>query len=116
MVTRAVLSRRGQQEFGLPVTSSWRTANYAYPRGAGKDRGQRPSYPITPTHVKAARSFAAKSTTAGSLAGVDRALRLRYGSVKNALAAADRSGGGASRRASAARRGGTTRRATPRRG
>ncbi len=106
-VTRATLSRRGMSEYGLPVTGSWSNANYAYPRGAGGDRGKRPSYPINPSHVRAARAFAARKDTAGSLSTVDRALRLRYGSVRNALAAAASSGGGG---------GGTSRRATPGRG
>jgi hypothetical protein len=113
-VPRAELSRRGMREFGLPVTSTWKHANYAYPRGAGGDRGKRPSYPINPSHVRAARSYAARKDTAGSLSTVDRALRLRYGSVRAALAAASSGGGGGSARRgrSGPRRGGIV----PRRG
>lgn len=105
--SRATRSARGRREFGLGLASSWKRANYAYPNGAGKDRGKRPSYPINPARVRAARSFAARRDTAGSLAGVDRALRRRYGSVANALAAARRA-------ESSRRRGGSTtrRRAT----
>jgi hypothetical protein len=79
---RALRSARGRREFGLGLASSWRRANYAYPNGAGKDRGKRPSYPIVPlSRARAARTYAARRNTAGSLAGVDRAIRARYGSV-----------------------------------
>lgn len=91
------------REYGLPYSKSWSRANYAYPRGAGKDRGKRPSYPIVPkARARAARTYAARRDTAGSLAGVDRAIRARYGSV-NAIYAgrSGRSGG-----RSASRRGG----------
>jgi len=121
--SRATLSARGRREFGLGVTRSWRRANYAYPRGVGPDRGKRPSYPIDPRHVTAARARAAQRNTAGTKAGVDRALRLRYGSVAKAKAAARRATGGRGaaasgrrastpRRASASLRRGTARRAS----
>lgn len=78
-------SRRGfsTREYGLPVARTWRTANYAYPRGAGADRGRRPSYPIVPrARARAARTYAARRDTAGSLSRVDYAIRQRYGSVR----------------------------------
>lgn len=69
-------------EYKLPVAKSWKTANYAYAHGAGKDRGKRPSYPIVPkSRARAARTYAARSNTAGTLAHVDAAIRKRYGSV-----------------------------------
>jgi hypothetical protein len=72
------------REYGLPVSRTWKNANYAYPRGAGKDRGKRASYPIVPkARARAARSYAARKTTAGSLTTVDRAIRARYGSVRS---------------------------------
>ena len=77
--------------YGKPVTASWRTANYAYPRGAGKDRGKRPSYPIDPRHVRAALARSSQRNTASSRRAIEGALRKRYGSVANALAAARRS-------------------------
>jgi hypothetical protein len=89
--------------YGKPVTSSWRTANYAYPRGAGKDRGKRPSYPIDPRHVRAALARSSQRGTASSRRAIEGALRKRYGSVSNALAAARRS---------AAHRSGSARRST----
>jgi hypothetical protein len=92
--------------YGKPVTASWRTANYAYPRGAGKDRGKRPSYPIDPRHVRAALARASQRNTASSRRAIEGALRKRYGSVSNALAAARRS---------SARRSGSTRSTTARR-
>jgi hypothetical protein len=68
-------------EYHLRVTNSWRGANYAYPRGAGGDRGKRPSYPIRPIRrARAARTFAARSGTAGTLSHVDNAIRHVYGS------------------------------------
>jgi hypothetical protein len=71
------------REYGLPVTRSWKSANYAYPRGAGKDRGKRPSYPInTKSRARSARSYAARTNTAGSLRHVDHAIRSKYGSVR----------------------------------
>jgi hypothetical protein len=90
---RARRSARGRGEFGLGIASTWRRANYAYPGGVGRDRGKRPSYPIDPRHVVAARQRAAQRGTAGTRAGVDRALRRRYGSVPRALAAARRARG-----------------------
>ena len=97
--SRATRSARGRREFGLGIASTWARANYAYPRGVGKDRGKRPSYPINPRRVAAARSYAARRDTAGSLSGVDRALRARYGSVAKAMAAHRRAvGAGRGRR------------------
>ena len=70
------------REYGLPISRTWKGANYAYPRGAGKDRGKRASYPIVPkSRARAARSFAGRKNTAGSVRTVDRAIRARYGSV-----------------------------------
>lgn len=70
------------REYGLRVTKTWSGANYAYPKGAGADRGKRPSYPIRPkSRARAARTYAARSNTAGSLRHVDRAIRHVYGSV-----------------------------------
>lgn len=78
-MARRKLSTR---EYGLPISRTWKRANYAYPRGAGKDRGKRPSYPIVPKRrARAARTYAARTNTAGSLGHVDRAIRKRYGSV-----------------------------------
>jgi hypothetical protein len=71
------------REYGLPISKTWKRANYAYPRGAGADRGKRPSYPIVPKRrARAARTYASRRDTAGSLSTVDRAIRLRYGSVR----------------------------------
>lgn len=69
-------------EYHMPVSRTWRGANYAYPRGIGADRGKRPSYPIVPMRrARAARTYAARHDTAGSLRHVDNAIRHRYGSV-----------------------------------
>jgi hypothetical protein len=74
---------RHTSEYGLRVTSGWRGANYAYPRGAGADRGKRPSYPLRPkARARAARTYAARTDTAGSLSHVDNAIRHIYGSVR----------------------------------
>jgi hypothetical protein len=73
---------RHTSEYHLRVTSGWRGANYAYPRGAGADRGKRPSYPLRPkSRARAARTYAARRDTAGSLSHVDNAIRHIYGSV-----------------------------------
>jgi hypothetical protein len=101
--------------YGKPVTSSWRTANYAYPRGAGKDRGKRPSYPIDPRHVRAALARSSQRGTASSRRAIEGALRKRYGSVSNALAAARRSSAHRSARSTTARRSTTTRASSARR-
>jgi hypothetical protein len=78
--SRRKLSTR---EYGLPISRTWKNANYAYPRGAGKDRGKRPSYPIVPKgRARAARTYASRRGTAGSLRTVDNAIRHRYGSVR----------------------------------
>jgi hypothetical protein len=75
-------SRISTREYRLPISRSWRSANYAYPRGAGKDRGKRASYPIVPmARARAARTYAARRSTAGTLRHVDYAIRQRYGSV-----------------------------------
>jgi hypothetical protein len=77
-----VSRRYSTREYGLPYSRSWSRANYAYPRGAGADRGKRPSYPIVPkARARSARSRSAQANTAGSLRHVDRAIRQRYGSV-----------------------------------
>jgi hypothetical protein len=82
------------REYGLPVSRTWKRANYAYPRGAGADRSKRPSYPIRPKRrARAARTYAARRDTAGTLAHVDNAIRHVYGSV-----GAIYRGGGRSRR------------------
>ena len=110
--SRATLSARGRAMYGLGVTKSWRTANYAFPRGAGPDRGKRPSYPIDPRHVRAALARASQRKTSSSRAAIETRLRKRYGSVANALAAARRASPSRTRSASS-----TTRRraASPRR-
>lgn len=70
------------REYGMATTASWKTARYAYPRGVGADRGKRPSYPIYPkARARAARTYAARSNTAGTLRHVDHAIRQRYGSI-----------------------------------
>jgi hypothetical protein len=89
--TRAQLSARGRKMYGLPVASTWKRANYAYPRGTGADRGKRPSYPIDPRHVRAALARASQRNTASSRPAIEARLRKRYGSVPAALAAARRS-------------------------
>lgn len=84
MATRRGSARRGisTSEYGLPISKTWKNANYAYPRGIGGDRGKRASYPIVPmSRARAARTYAARSDTAGSLGHVDNAIRKRYGSV-----------------------------------
>jgi hypothetical protein len=106
--SRATLSARGRRMYGKPITGSWKTANYAYPRGAGADRGKRPSYPIDPRHVRAALSRASQRNTASSRPAIERALRKRYGSVANALAAARRATP-APHRAASSRRGSSVR-------
>jgi hypothetical protein len=81
---RRTPKRLSTREYGLPISKTWRGANYAYPRGAGKDRGKRPSYPIRPkSRARAARTYAARRSTAGTLAHVDNAIRHVYGSVAN---------------------------------
>lgn len=70
------------REYGLAVSRTWRGANYAYPRGAGADRGKRPSYPIRPkARARSARVYASRRNTAGTLGHVDNAIRHVYGSV-----------------------------------
>jgi hypothetical protein len=83
MATRRRKKKISTREYGLPISRTWKGANYAYPRGAGKDRGKRASYPIVPkSRARAARSYAARKNTAGSVRTVDRAIRARYGSVR----------------------------------
>jgi hypothetical protein len=80
---RATRRRISTREYRLPIQASAKNANYAYPRGAGADRGNRASYPIVPkARARAARTFAARKDTAGSLSHVDRVIRGRYGSVR----------------------------------
>lgn len=114
VATRAELSRRGRAMYGLPVTPTWRTANYAHPRGVGADRGVRPSYPIDPRHVRAALSRSAQRNTASSPAAIRSALRRRYGSVDAALAAARRAQPSRSTASRSTTRRSTTRRSTAR--
>lgn len=101
--------------YGLGVTSSWKRANYAYPRGAGPDRGKRPSYPIDPRHVRSALSYAARRNTSSSTAAIKARLRKRYGSVDRALAAARRAQPSRRRGSSTTRRRATPARSTARR-
>jgi hypothetical protein len=98
---------RHTSEYHLPVTRTWRGANYAYPRGAGADRGKRPSYPIRPkSRARSARTRAAQRGTAGSLSHVDNAIRHVYGSVR-AIYTGRGAGAGTSRgRTSSSRSGG----------
>jgi hypothetical protein len=91
--------------YGLGVSKSWKRANYAYPRGAGPDRGKRPSYPIDPRHVRAALSRASQRNTASSRGAIEARLRKRYGSVANALKAARRATPSARRATTTTRRG-----------
>jgi len=88
--SRAARSAAGMRAYGLPITASWKTANYAYPGGVGAARGKRPSYPINPRRVPAALSYSARSDTAGSARRVRWAIAQRYGSVGAGLAAARR--------------------------
>ena len=82
------------REYGLKTTASAKRANYAYPRGAGKDRGKRPSYPInTLKRARAALSYAGRSNTAGSVGHVRAALRAKGGAYA-ALAKRSTAGGG----------------------
>jgi hypothetical protein len=68
------------REYGLATQASAKRATYAYPRGAGKDRGKRPSYPInTLKRARAALAYSSRSDTAGSATGVRRALRAKGG-------------------------------------
>jgi hypothetical protein len=79
---RTARGRLSTSEYHLPVSRTWAGANYAYPRGAGADRGKRPSYPIRPkARARSARTLAARGDTAGSLSHVDNAIRHVYGSV-----------------------------------
>jgi hypothetical protein len=82
----ATARRRGggvsTAEYGLPVSRTWRGANYAYPRGAGADRGKRPSYPIRPkSRARSARARVSSGRNAGTLRHVDNAILHVYGSV-----------------------------------
>lgn len=89
--TRATISTR---EFRLPIAGSWKRANYAYPRGVGKDAGKRASYPIYPkARARAARTYAARPDTAGTLAHVDYAIRQRYGKVQAIYSGTTQRGG-----------------------
>jgi hypothetical protein len=100
---------RHTSEYHLRVTKGWRGANYAYPRGAGADRGKRPSYPIRPkARARSARVRAAQRNTAGTLSHVDNAIRHVYGSVR----AIYRGGRSTTGRAGGRGRSSTTTRAT----
>ena len=90
--TRAQVNAAGRAKFGLSLTGSWQTANYAYPMGVGPSRNKVPSYPIDPAHLRAALSYSAQAGTAGSARHVRWAITQRYGSVENGLAAARRAG------------------------
>jgi hypothetical protein len=84
-------------EYHLKVTRGWKGANYAYPRGAGKDAGKRPSYPLRPkARARSARARVQSRSNAGSLSHVDNAIRHIYGSVRAIYAG----GGRASARSS----------------
>jgi hypothetical protein len=101
MATRRPRTRRSRglstSEYGLPITRTWKSANYAYPRGAGGDRGKRPSYPIN--NLKRARSALARAAqpgTAGTVRGVKSALRHKggaYAALANRSSAGRSSGG-----------------------
>lgn len=84
---RSTSARRkvSTREYRLPVKPKGqpRAWNYAYSKGVGADRGKRPSYPIVPkARARAARTYASRKDTAGSLRTVDSAIRARYGSVR----------------------------------
>lgn len=69
------------REYGLATRASAKRATYAYPRGVGKDRGKRPSYPInTLKRARNALTRAAQPNTAGSVRHVKAALRAKGGS------------------------------------
>jgi hypothetical protein len=88
-------ARLSTREYRLPTTRTARAANYAYPRGAGKDRGKRPSYPInTLKRARNALARAAQPGTAGSVRHVKSALRAKGGAY---AALAKRSTAGSSR-------------------
>ncbi len=90
MATRSSAQARiSTREYGLRVApkSTPKAWNYAYSRGAGADRGKRPSYPIDPKHVAAALSLSSRKSTAGSARTVRAAVRAKYGSVAQGLAA-----------------------------
>lgn len=88
--------RESTREYGKATTASWKGANYAYPRGVGKDRGKRPSYPIdTLKHARNALVRAANPRNAGSVAHIKHALRMKGGSF---AALAKRSHAGARKR------------------
>lgn len=112
---RRTAKKLSTREYKLPVSKTWKNANYAYPRGAGADRGKRPSYPIVPMkRARAARTYAARRNTAGSLATVDRAIRKRYGSVSKIYTGARRSASSSST-GTRSRSGGSAIRTQPRR-
>ncbi|HSS11156.1 MAG TPA: hypothetical protein VLL25_14815 [Acidimicrobiales bacterium] len=82
------------REYGLPIRPQRARAwNYAYSRGAGADRGRRPSYPIDPRHVRAALAYAGRRNTAGSARTVRAAIAHRYGSVAAGMRAYHRATG-----------------------
>jgi hypothetical protein len=84
------------REYGLSTTRSAKRGTYAYPRGAGKDKGKRASYPIN--SLKRARNALARAAqpgTAGSVRHVKAALRAKGGAYARL---ADRSQAGRTRR------------------
>lgn len=84
------------REYRLATTRSAKRATYAYPRGAGKDRGKRPSYPInTLKRARNALARAAQPGTAGSVGHVKAALRAKGGAY---AALAKRSSAGTRRK------------------
>lgn len=87
------------REYGMATTRTSRRATYAYPRGAGRDRGRRPSYPINNLRrARAALAYAARRNTAGNVATIKRALRAKGGAY---AALANRSSAGRGRRRAA---------------
>lgn len=83
--TRSTRAKISTREYGLSVApkTAPKRWNYAYARGVGPDRGKRPSYPIVPKkRARAARTYAARKDTAGSLRTIDSAIRARYGSIR----------------------------------
>lgn len=96
------------REYGKATTASAKRATYAYPRGTGKDRNKRPSYPIdTLAHARNALSRAAQSHTSGSVSHVKMALRKKGGAY---AALANRSSAGGTRRGGGRSGGGRRRR------
>jgi hypothetical protein len=67
-------------EYGMATSSTWKGAKYAYPRGVGRDRGKRPSYPINNlARARNALTRAAQPNTAGTVGHVKMVLRKKGG-------------------------------------